>query len=63
MPTGPTLSITATTTDRSCASANRSGRASPGGRPSCSSKRISKQDGSFGGVLTAAIDSDYFNNF
>jgi diguanylate cyclase (GGDEF)-like protein/PAS domain S-box-containing protein len=27
------------------------------------SKRISKQDGSFGGVLTAAIDSDYFNNF
>ena len=25
------------------------------------SKRIDKQDGSFGGVLTAAIDSDYFN--
>ena len=27
------------------------------------SKRIDKQDGSFGGVLTAAIDSDYFNRF
>ncbi|MET0674416.1 MAG: diguanylate cyclase, partial [Bradyrhizobium sp.] len=27
------------------------------------SKRIEKQDGSFGGVLTAAIDSDYFNRF
>jgi diguanylate cyclase (GGDEF)-like protein/PAS domain S-box-containing protein len=27
------------------------------------SKRISRQDGSFGGVLTAAIDSDYFNSF
>jgi diguanylate cyclase (GGDEF)-like protein/PAS domain S-box-containing protein len=27
------------------------------------SKRISKQDGSFGGVLVAAIDSDYFNSF
>jgi len=27
------------------------------------SMRISKQDGSFGGVLVAAIDSDYFNNF
>ena len=27
------------------------------------SKRIDKQDGSFGGVLTAAIDSDYFNGF
>jgi len=27
------------------------------------SKRISKPDGSFAGVLTAAIDSDYFNNF
>ena len=27
------------------------------------SKRISKPDGSFGGVLTAAIDSDYFNAF
>ena len=27
------------------------------------SKRISKQDGSFAGVLTAAIDSDYFNSF
>jgi len=27
------------------------------------SKRIGRQDGSFGGVLTAAIDSDYFNNF
>ena len=26
-------------------------------------KRISKQDGSFTGVLTAAIDSDYFNGF
>ena len=26
-------------------------------------KRISKQDGSFAGVLTAAIDSDYFNGF
>ena len=27
------------------------------------SKRISRPDGSFAGVLTAAIDSDYFNNF
>ena len=27
------------------------------------SKRVSRQDGSFAGVLTAAIDSDYFNNF
>ncbi len=27
------------------------------------SKRITRMDGSFGGVLTAAIDSDYFNNF
>jgi diguanylate cyclase (GGDEF)-like protein/PAS domain S-box-containing protein len=27
------------------------------------SKRISKQDGSFGGVLVAAIDGDYFNSF
>src|SRR6185312_6819258 len=27
------------------------------------SKRIDRQDGSFGGVLTAAIDSDYFNGF
>jgi diguanylate cyclase (GGDEF)-like protein/PAS domain S-box-containing protein len=27
------------------------------------SKRISKSDGSFNGVLTAAIDSDYFNDF
>jgi diguanylate cyclase (GGDEF)-like protein/PAS domain S-box-containing protein len=27
------------------------------------SKRISRQDGSFAGVLTAAIDSDYFNGF
>ncbi|WP_456628771.1 hypothetical protein [Bradyrhizobium sp. URHC0002] len=27
------------------------------------SKRIDRQDGSFGGVLTAAIDSDYFNRF
>jgi diguanylate cyclase (GGDEF)-like protein/PAS domain S-box-containing protein len=27
------------------------------------SKRIDRQDGSFGGVLTAAIDSDYFNEF
>jgi diguanylate cyclase (GGDEF)-like protein/PAS domain S-box-containing protein len=27
------------------------------------SKRISRPDGSFGGVLTAAIDSDYFNSF
>jgi diguanylate cyclase (GGDEF)-like protein/PAS domain S-box-containing protein len=26
-------------------------------------KRISGQDGSFGGILLAAIDSDYFNNF
>ena len=34
------------------------------GRPTILlSKRISRQDGSFGGVLTAAIDSDYFNNF
>ena len=27
------------------------------------SKRIDKQDGSFAGVLTAAIDSDYFKRF
>jgi diguanylate cyclase (GGDEF)-like protein/PAS domain S-box-containing protein len=27
------------------------------------SKRIDRQDGSFGGVLTAAIDSDYFSRF
>ena len=27
------------------------------------SKRISRLDGSFGGVLAAAIDSDYFNGF
>jgi diguanylate cyclase (GGDEF)-like protein/PAS domain S-box-containing protein len=27
------------------------------------SKRIERQDGSFAGVLTAAIDSDYFNQF
>ncbi len=27
------------------------------------SKRIDKQDGSFAGVLTAAIDGDYFNRF
>jgi diguanylate cyclase (GGDEF)-like protein/PAS domain S-box-containing protein len=27
------------------------------------SKRITRQDGSFGGVLMAAIDRDYFNNF
>ena len=27
------------------------------------SKRIDRQDGSFAGVLTAAIDSDYFNHF
>ena len=27
------------------------------------SKRISRQDGSFAGVLMAAIDSDYFNTF
>jgi len=27
------------------------------------SKRITKQDGSFGGVVAAAIDSDYFNGF
>ena len=27
------------------------------------SKRISRQDGSFAGVLVAAIDSDYFNSF
>lgn len=27
------------------------------------SKRIDRQDGSFGGVLTAAIDSDYFHGF
>jgi diguanylate cyclase (GGDEF)-like protein/PAS domain S-box-containing protein len=27
------------------------------------SKRISREDGSFGGVLTAAIDSDYFDSF
>ena len=48
---------------QSCASANRSSRASPGGPTILLSKRISKQDGSFAGVLTAAIDSDYFNNF
>ncbi len=34
------------------------------GRPTIIlSKRISRQDGSFGGVLVAAIDSDYFNSF
>jgi diguanylate cyclase (GGDEF)-like protein/PAS domain S-box-containing protein len=34
------------------------------GRPTIIlSKRIDRQDGSFGGVLTAAIDSDYFNQF
>ncbi len=34
------------------------------GRPTILlSKRISKEDGSFGGVLTAAIDSDYFSGF
>ncbi|MBN8992910.1 MAG: diguanylate cyclase [Rhizobiales bacterium] len=34
------------------------------GRPTILlSKRISKPDGSFGGVLTAAIDSDYFSGF
>jgi diguanylate cyclase (GGDEF)-like protein/PAS domain S-box-containing protein len=34
------------------------------GRPTILlSKRISKQDGSFGGVLVAAIDGDYFNSF
>jgi len=34
------------------------------GRPTILlTKRINKQDGSFGGVLTAAIDSDYFNGF
>jgi diguanylate cyclase (GGDEF)-like protein/PAS domain S-box-containing protein len=34
------------------------------GRPTITlSKRISRQDGSFGGVLVAAIDSDYFNLF
>jgi diguanylate cyclase (GGDEF)-like protein/PAS domain S-box-containing protein len=27
------------------------------------SKRISREDGSFGGVLVAAIDGDYFNSF
>ena len=27
------------------------------------SKRVDRQDGSFAGVLTAAIDSDYFNRF
>jgi diguanylate cyclase (GGDEF)-like protein/PAS domain S-box-containing protein len=27
------------------------------------SKRVEKRDGSFGGVLTAAIDGDYFNEF
>ncbi len=27
------------------------------------SRRIDRQDGGFGGVLTAAIDSDYFKNF
>ena len=27
------------------------------------SKRISRQDGSFGGILVAAIDNDYFNSF
>ncbi len=27
------------------------------------SKRITRQDGSFGGVLVAAIDGDYFNSF
>jgi diguanylate cyclase (GGDEF)-like protein/PAS domain S-box-containing protein len=34
------------------------------GRPTILlSKRISKEDGSFGGVLTAAIESDYFSGF
>jgi diguanylate cyclase (GGDEF)-like protein/PAS domain S-box-containing protein len=34
------------------------------GRPTIIlSKRIDRQDGSFGGVLTAAIDSDYFHRF
>jgi diguanylate cyclase (GGDEF)-like protein/PAS domain S-box-containing protein len=34
------------------------------GRPTIIlSKRISRQDGSFSGVLTAAIDTDYFNSF
>jgi diguanylate cyclase (GGDEF)-like protein/PAS domain S-box-containing protein len=34
------------------------------GRPTIIlSKRISKEDGSFGGVLIAAIDGDYFNTF
>ncbi|MBR1228903.1 MULTISPECIES: diguanylate cyclase domain-containing protein [unclassified Bradyrhizobium] len=34
------------------------------GRPTILlSKRVTKQDGSFGGVLTAAIDSDYFSGF
>ena len=34
------------------------------GRPTILlTKRISTQDGSFGGVLTAAIDSDYFSGF
>ena len=34
------------------------------GRPTILlSKRVTKQDGSFGGVLTAAIDSDYFSSF
>ena len=27
------------------------------------SKRITRLDGSFGGVVTAAIDKDYFNGF
>jgi len=34
-----------------------------GGRHPALEAGISKQEGSFGGVLTAAIDSDYFNNF
>jgi len=34
------------------------------GRPTIVlSKRIERQDGSFGGVLVAAVDSDYFSNF
>lgn len=34
------------------------------GRPTILlSKRVSKEDGSFGGVLTAAIESDYFSGF
>ena len=34
------------------------------GRPTILlSRRVTKEDGSFGGVLTAAIDSDYFSGF